>query len=235
MIPQANVSHDPRVPRTKEDAEQRRAFYYYPDPAVECCPKHGPFSIIGADPQDGGPVFGTQSIRYVKTGIWGCCANPDDADAYNAALAAGEPLSKAQAAEMGLPYFWTPLKGKLCGHVGKTRLDGKCYICATKKSPRQEAIEAGETWYQPEPGDLCKNDHSAPRRVYDGACKQCEAERPGKPPKLWESAPDLFISKDLAAANGFKVFRDKGKCRKDHVDPWRYVSNGACLACLGRL
>jgi hypothetical protein len=121
--------------------------------------------------------------------------------------------------------------------VGKTTLDGKCYICQNKKrtpSPRQAALAAGEKWYMPTAGDLCNAGHHALRRVTDGVCKTClEAKHTPQEDRIDKTNPDMVISYDDAKTFGLKIYRTGQPCRKGHTG-WRYVSTRGCLDCLGR-
>lgn len=225
-------------PGTKEEALTENVAKYFPNPRLESCDRHGPFVIIGSDPHDGGPLFGSHAVRFTATGIWGCCAHPDAVAAYNAALAAGLPVSVSDAHAAGLDFYWTPQAGRYCGHVGMRTLDGKCYTCemervAARNTPRQRAISAGEIWYQPEPGDTCKNGHNAPRRVSNGSCKECESAA-ARPAPVWKENPDMVISKEDAAAAGLSTYRTGEPCKRGHTS-WRYVSNGGCLVCMGKI
>lgn len=96
-------------------------------------------------------------------------------------------------------------------------------------SPRQLAIAAGEAWYQPT--TPCVHGHLAPRRVSNGACRQCE--------DLWRAAqrhvpaglPDnVVIDRTSAQARGLTVYRTGKPCKHGHMG-WRYVSTRACVEC----
>lgn len=224
-------------PGTKADALKEKTAKYYPDPRLESCGRHGPCVIVGSDPRDGGPLFGSHSVRFTSTGVWGCCSIRDSLEAYNAALSTGLPKSAGEANAAGLDFYWAPFPGKYCGHVGMKTLSGACYQCEMEKadrpkSPRQVAKDKGEIWYQPEPGDLCLNGHNAPRRVNNGSCMTCEGYEP-KPAPIWKTSPDLIISREDAKARGLTVYRTGQPCKRGHAD-WRYVSNGGCLVCMGK-
>jgi hypothetical protein len=223
-------------PGTKEEAAAEGVAKYYPNPRLESCDKHGP-SVLFFD-EEGVPSNGLHSVRFTATGIWGCCAHPDAVEAFNAAQSAGMPTTPGEAHAAGLDFYWSPLAGKYCGHVGMKTLSGKCYACemeraAARNTPRQQAISRGETWYQPEPGDLCKNGHNAPRRVSNGSCKECE-KTTARPAPIWKENPDLIISLEDAKAAGLTVYRTGKPCRRGHAS-WRYISNGGCLVCMGKI
>lgn len=227
-------------PLTKDDALKEKKALYYPNPRIESCSVHGPSIITGCDPEDGGPVFGLHGPRFTSTGIWQCCANADANKAYKLARQTGMPLSEGDAESMGLDFFWDELPGRYCGHVGKKTRSGQCYICAENKkaapkSPRQEAVARGDAWYQPDPDDLCPAGHNAPRRVNNGSCRQCEEDRRASGPgPIWKTSPDLIISRDDARAFGMGVYRTGEPCKRGH-NSFRYVSNGGCLVCMGRI
>ena len=118
------------------------------------------------------------------------------------------------------------------GHVGVKLPTGRCYVCSLS-SPRQAAIAAGESLYQP--STECHRCHTkAPRRVDNGACKGCKPKRAPSPRRVaidagecWYMSeepgvlkrvnngerrtvgyvPDMVISKDDAIIFGFEVYR----------------------------
>lgn len=212
-------------PQTREQALEENIVKYHPIPAPVC------------------PRCGQKAVRYTVTDICAACAYIDAADAFNQAQAAGQPTSPTAARLAGLSFYWRPEPGRYCGHIGLTTFGGKCEVCRADKeakpeSPRQAARAAGETWYQPAEGDLCRNGHNAPRRVNNGSCQRCEEEarqrRPADPEPIWKTSPDLIISREDARAFGMVVYRTGQPCKRGHAS-FRYVSNGGCLVCMGRL
>lgn len=212
-------------PTNRDDALLEKTVYFYPVP-FDPCPR-----------EDHEP----QSVVYTKTGIKRCCSLRDAYPAYKEAKLRGEPTDPSMAIRLNFSYYWKAIPGKFCGHNGKTLINGKCWYCEEEKnmappSPRQAAIANGEKWYQPLPGDLCKNGHNSPRRVDNGVCQECMNK--GSDGRVNETRidrlyPDMIISFEDAKANGFNVFRTGKPCRKGHTG-WRYVSTRGCLECLGR-
>lgn len=213
-------------PTTREDALAENCARYYP---FESCPTH-------YNTPEG------QSISvYVSTGIRGCCAQINAAADYAAAVQNGEPLDPGQAHAAGLDYYWGgPQEQRACGHSDKRTLNGRCYVCAKSTrelSPRQEAIAAGSDWYDPLPGDECKEGHLAPRRVNNGSCRQCEQDQRAASKSLpMHRDPqfaDMVIDRESARGLGLKIYRTGAPCVAGHLG-WRYVSTGGCLTCMGR-
>lgn len=213
-------------PLTKEEAIAENVGKYLP--LGEACPKCG---FVG-------------SIAYVLSGLFGCCAIQESIAECNKAIRAGAPQDPGTAHEMGLDYYWQPAPHSACGHPGKTTLKGTCYVCEQDRQdrPRQKAIAAGATWYDPKPGDLCAKGHQARRRVSNGSCEQCEADareaKAGVSKKRTPSAqimadcPDMILSRSDAVTLGFKVYRTGKKCTNGHSG-WRYITTGGCLDCKG--
>lgn len=226
-------------PGTKDDALNEKTAKYYPDPRIESCDRHGP-NVIILFSDEGAPIYGNHVVRFTSTGIWGCCAIRDSVEAYNAALATGLPKSVGEANAAGLDFYWVPLPGKYCGHIGMKTLSGSCYQCETarqeaRRTPRQQAITNGETWYQPESGELCKNGHNAPRRISNGSCRECEVRcKADNTSPIWRTSPDLIISREDAKTRGLMVYRTGQPCKRGHSS-FRYISTGNCLECMGRI
>lgn len=205
-----------RYPQTKESAIEQNIARYDPFPKEFC------------------PRCRSQFIIYTKTDIRSCCSINDAATAYRNAVANGEPTEPTE----GFKYYWNPSPHKQCGHVGKTTLDGKCFTCKEDRmtrtkalSPRQIALQNGDVWYLPEPGDLCSQGHYAERRVNNGSCRQCELSRvTTKPHNIEEMPPDTIIDRATAKALGFTHYRTGKPCRYGHTG-FRYVSTDACLDC----
>lgn len=181
------------------------------------------------------PVHGGSPVVYTVTGINGCCAQYGAVDDYNHGVYVGEPASFSDAKLRGFNYYWKPQEHPGCGHSGRTLLDGTCFECAREKnqvSPRQAALAAGKTWYTPAVGDPCKAGHMAERRVSNGACKQCEAERAGVPEvPYYEANPDMVISRGDARALGLRYYRTGKPCKRKGHTGWRYVSTNNCVDC----
>jgi hypothetical protein len=217
-------------PLTQGAAERQKTLYFQPlsVPVEEVC-EHG----------------STSPLYYTLTGLKRCCALFDAARACEEGLQRGEPMNPNAAELQGYDFYWRSEPGKFCGHVGKTTLDGKCYICQENKkvcmiSPRQEALDAGKKWYTPT--TPCRNGHVALRRVNDGACSEClkfvqdstaaTASTPRAVP-IHKQFPDMVISHADAKAVGMTVYRTGEPCRAGHAG-WRYVSTRNCLTCMGR-
>lgn len=209
-------------PATREEAFAEEIAKFWPR---KPCPTHG-----------GSPVV------FTRTEINGCCAQLDAVAEFNRAMAEGEPISFSDAKTQGTDYYWKPQEHNMCGHVGKTLLNGTCYECNTNrkfKSPRQAALAAGEMWYTPAFGDVCDAGHHAERRVSNGVCRQCEENAKlkrqenraaTKAPEIYETCPDMVISREDAKAMGFLYYRTGKPCRAGHTG-WRYVSTNNCIDC----
>lgn len=214
-------------PTTREEAFREDIAFYWPYGDPPCpVPTH---------------TAGTSKV-FTVTGERVCCATDAATAAFQAAKAAGEPVGPGEAATAA-GYYWTETPAKYCGHVGKMTLTGKCWTCTQERinSPRQLAVKAGEAWYQPADGDTCPRGHLAPRRVSNGACRQCEDEArpstarvaPADAVPIHKQHPDMILSRADAEGFGFTVYRTGKPCKNGHTG-WRYLSTGACLTCMGR-
>lgn len=210
-------------PATRELAYEEDVVFYWPAGTPEC-PVHRNGSTS--------KVFTVSNKRV-------CCAMYEAEAAYLAARAAGEPMDNAtEANKQGKDYFWVRNMGSHCGHVGKRTLGDKCYECVNADkpiSPRQAAIQAGETWYTPADGDTCPRGHMARRRVSNGSCEECEAlRRPAasvREPAAYEVlGADFVLSRVDAKGLGFKHYRTGEPCKRGHRG-WRYLSTGGCIEC----
>lgn len=168
------------------------------------------------------------------------CAQINRKAVYDEARDAGEPLGLDAARDQGKDYYYQDTIFETCGHIGKTTLDGKCYECRDDR-PREAARARGETWYKPRRWDVCKKVHEGSlRRVYDRACKQCldeKAKAPNADPviDIREGWPeDQTLDRSVAREMGLKIYRTGKPCKRGHID-WRYVSNGGCLKCMGKV
>jgi hypothetical protein len=208
------------VPSTRQGAFAEDVAVYYP---METC------AHCGAD-----------ALVFTKTDTCKGCAHRDFQGVYSAAKTAGEPLDPDTAQNANKDYYFRCMIFEYCGHLCKSTLDGKCYECQSD-GPRDTARKKGETWYKPRHWDVCKKVHEGSlRRVYDRACKQCLDEKAASP----ESAPvvdiragwpeDQVLERNTAREMGLKIFRTGKPCRRGHV-AWRYVSNGGCLVCMGKV
>lgn len=216
-----------QYPHSREDAIKEGIALWQPMPPVKC-PR---------------PLHGCCLLLFVISGVSLCCAQRDSVDAYREARANGEPTTPGQAQERGLDYYWVGKHGTYCGHLGKRTIAGKCWYCEQAKrdappSPRQIALAAGATWYDPAPGDVCPAGHQAPRRVANGSCQQCEQEQRGPDNRRTPATdvdiralcPELVINRDDARTAGFTVFRTGESCKRGHFG-WRYISTGGCIDC----
>lgn len=225
ICPHTHVEVMAPWPLTREEALAEKCARYYP---MTPCPTH--YNI----PE------GKKPTVFVKTGIYGCCAQINAAADYRAAIQRGEPTDVGQAHVRGLNYYWTYSEHRECGHSGKRTLSGQCFECSnavSAPSPRQAAIAAGKSWYMPLPGDECKEGHLAERRVSNGSCRQCEqgsrVEDKALPMNKDPQFADLIIDWDTARGLGLKMYRTGVPCRAGHTG-WRYVSTRGCLECMGR-
>lgn len=122
--------------------------------------------------------------------------------------------------------FWTQAKGCRGGpHLVKYHKDSKtCATCeelkeARGKSPRQRAIEAGESWYLPlEPCDKCGKLEF--KRVHDGKCLGCidtNIRAPSPRQAAIEAGEDWYMP-DI-------------HCAKCGLIAEKRVGNGECKGC----
>lgn len=183
------------------------------------------------------PYANGMIYTFVVSGAKSCCIHEIAAAAYNHhVLELREPRDVTEAHSRGLDFYWSPEAHPRCGHVGKSTLAGKCHECETRKreaSPRQLAMQQGETWYQPNADDPCPAGHVAPRRVNNGSCRQCEEDR-GRGQRtepIYRTNPDMIIARKDAIALGFTVYRTGKPCIAGHTG-WRYTKTGGCIDCL---
>lgn len=215
-------------PETREEAIEQDTLYYHKYPNDNPCPR---------------PGHEKASVIFTKTGIHKCCSNRDCYPAFEEAQYNGEPTDPTDAMNRGYDYFWRSTFGKYCGHNGKRTIDDRCWFCEQeilknkeerRNTPRQQAIKAGEPWYMPGEDDPCEAGHIALRRVANGQCSECTKQ--STTPRevvIQDHYPDMVIDAEAARSLGFKVYRTGLPCRKGHT-AWRYLSNGACIKCLGR-
>lgn len=184
---------------------------------------------------DPDPHCGHSGKRTLKNKCWFC-----------AEVRKGGDVSPRQIAIAKGRKWYAPVDGDFCatGHLALRRVhDGACSAClgknpdelimTQKPTPRQAALDAGEPWYTPADGDLCRKGHHAPRRVANGSCRACEQAR-----RITDSAvridlvsPDLVLGRAAAQAMGFTVYRTGKPCKRKHT-AWRWVSNSGCLECM---
>lgn len=205
---------------------------------------------------------GVRSTQYTKTGECKWCARMRTANLHNLLADNGlvwtdengvrwgtpskdknqiipedeyqETVQLAELVRSDVNITTTNEPCKHVGHFGVKRL-GSCYQCHLEKlkpSPRQAAIQAGETWYTP--GIVCKKcGERALKNIHNGECKGC------KPPKqsndsaatmLMQLAPDMIVSRSESIEQGFTVYRTGKECINGHTG-WRYVSTGNCIDC----
>lgn len=210
------MRHSP-VPTTREEAFAEGTAVYWP---LEVC-----------------AYCGIDSVVFTRTDTCKGCVQRDRKAVYDDAISRGEPTGPDAARDSGKDYYFQDAVFEYCGHIGKTTLDGKCYEC--QNDPLREAArKRGETWYKPRRWDVCKKVHEGSlRRVSDRACKACIEERDGAKATvdIREGWPDdLTLDRDAARDMGLKMFRSKDPCKRGHEKPWRYVSNGGCLKCMGK-
>ena len=126
MIKKQGVKHRVGGPRIKDTK-----FSYHPQIRAEAL-KQG---IIFYDPVPGRrcEVHRRRNVLiYTVSDLPKCCAAEAAAIAYRVAYDNGEPLSRIQAVDMRLSYYWMDKPCYDCGHVGKVRLDGLCFECGQR-------------------------------------------------------------------------------------------------------
>lgn len=108
---------------------------------------------------------------------------------------------------------------------------------------KEDALKAGNPWYyhNPKGSLLCDNGpHLRKACVISGRCFECASKRQarestdGRSTASTEYArmnPDAIMSREVAKALGFALYRTGEPCRRGHTG-WRYVSTGNCLDCL---
>lgn len=138
------------------------------------------------------------------------------------------------AVEAGEAWYTPATPCKHCGEIAPKRVsNGSCRSCEEKrkksvkpkrKSPRQAAIEAGETWYTPTtPCKYCGE--IAPKRVSNGSCRSCEEKR-----KKFAGAKRQS-PRQAAIAAGEAWYMPTTPCKMcGEIAPKR-VNNGSCRSC----
>lgn len=183
---------------------------------------------------------GGSSTSYQSTNHLGPVGNRDISYEYKAELiemreliATPAPISIGKAQEAGVELWIDSRPCVVAGHYGIRKLNGDCYFCEMKrniKSPRQIAIQSGQTWYTP--NTPCKTCGTlAERNVHNGACRGCKEATKSPAAVMMEAQPDLILSKADASALGITVYRTGEPCNHGHK-AYRYVSTGGCLKCL---
>lgn len=99
-------------PQTRDEALEQDIVFFDPVPPVGC-KKHNRRIVL----------------IYTATEIPKCCAEYQARESYELAKAALAPLSRIQAIDEGVDYYWTEFPARYCGHVGKLHISGCCYIC----------------------------------------------------------------------------------------------------------
>jgi hypothetical protein len=232
-------------PKTAAYALAQGLAYYMPPLADRVCPKDSMYCRHRGDVARFGNSCCELTLYFTITQQPICVCWDLAHDEYMNAQRRGDPITANDAMDQGKDFYYISEPGKYCGHVGKRTINGKCHLCATAKankpvSPRQAALDAGEAWYMPAEGDLCRKGHRALRRVANGECSQCTAERNVttqattiRQKTVQELYPDMIIDYDAAKATGFKVYRTGKPCSHGHTG-WRYVSTRNCITCMGR-
>jgi len=173
---------------------------------------------------------GRRVVKFTDKSLIGnyCCTIDKAVTAYNSTFY-DHPHSAKEAKIFEKDYFFTHKSCAVCGGLNKRALNGKCYFCVHKASPRRAAKLAGEAWYLPlEPCKFCGK--IAPRRVNNGECKGCAVDKPLPPHRQW---PGMIISREGAIEAGWKTYRTGKPCKNGHAG-WRWVSNRGCLDCQRR-
>lgn len=214
VIDSQGAIHSSFYPVSQEGGVEEDTIFYLPYPQEPC-----PVSTHGGNP-----------LRFTKTQIAKCCAIDGASRAYLTAKKNGEPLDTITALLLGTGYYWKSSYGRNCGHPGKVTVKGKCWYCAQEKvvrkaprkiSPRQAALSAGEKWYMPAAGDLCKFGHHALRRVADGVCQEC-CPTAGQGVEM--------SPRQAAIGAGEKWYMPEDPCKFGH-HALRRVQDGLCQEC----
>ena len=132
--------------------------------------------------------------------------------------------AEAQAAGSSVWLRWDACKP--AGHVGLKMLDGECWFCANgfdheplERSPRQQAIAAGEKWYTPsKPCPICST--TALRHVDNARCQGCH------PLPAKERSP-----RQQAIIDGEKWYTPTTPCPRCNTKALRHANNGSCKGC----
>lgn len=230
------------LPVSVETAKAERLTRYLDLQGCEVCRRDLAFS-------GGGP-----KVRYVLDGSCVGCRHRD-APLLLAAWKRGAPgapeavpLSRDEAVAAGLDWFFGGDRngGLMCyhhPHVRRTSVaTGKCRECAgVVVSPRKVARRAGHRYYTPE--TACPDcGRRAPRDVVTNRCNGCtkhgrarpalvEDARTTEASRMVADCPDLVIARKDARGLGLPVYRTGEPCARGHTG-YRYVSTGACIACL---
>ena len=135
--------------------------------------------------------------------------------------------AEARAAGSAVWLHWDACKA--AGHVGLKTLDGDCWFCSNgidsdtlERSPRQQAIAAGEKWYTPtKPCPICST--TALRHVDNARCRGCHPVRSD----TLERSP-----RQQAIAAGEKWYTPTKPCPRCNTKSLRHTNNGACKGCI---
>lgn len=230
------------LPVTPGAARAERLTRYLDLAGCETCQRDQPFT-------GGGP-----KVRYVLDGSCAGCRHRD-APHLIAAWKGGAtdapdfvPLSRDEAVAFGLDWFFGGDRngGLMCyhhPHIRRTSVTtGKCLECAlVGVDPRKAARKAGHRYYAPE--TACPDcGQCAPRDVVTNRCTGCVKHgrarrevvgdaRTTAASRMAAECPDLVLARKDAKALGLTVYRTGEPCAYGHTG-YRYVSTGACIACL---
>lgn len=165
------------------------------------------------------------------------------------------PWSLKEAKDIGCSRYMTLETCPKCksNPTAKYVVGDTCVQCATKDakevwdlwvmgSPdrpdpfptsRAQAIELGTKSYYRYEGLLCKGGmHFIQPHVLTNKCQGCvKPKQNNDSNSLMHNFPDMVIAKRDAESLGMHVYRTGLPCRRGHL-VWRYVSSGACIACL---
>ncbi len=162
------------------------------------------------------------------------------------------PWTKDESNAYGYARYMDDQGCKICGteHVGRYVADNTCVVCAMRDasevwklwkmgSPDRpeifptsaaEAVQKGVDYFYRE--QLCKGGpHFMQPNLKTGKCVACGKAKGQQSTDLATLFPDMVLSKDEAAAVGSATYRTGLPCRRGHTG-WRYVSSGACIACM---
>lgn len=226
-----------KYPYDREDARKSNYFLYT---AAEPCDRHDHPSFLRYVETDDCHMcrkLAAVDLRAVLAGSGGVEGDSIRIGGRFPSVRKYDPVELAEWLEIlsrpGVKATGEPCKRK--GHPGLVDDRGRCVLCAEERlgSPRQLAIAAGESWY--DPGKPCPRCGGSCRRRVANGRTECD-ERGGRPrgetPEavLMRQSPDMTLERAAARSMSLKVFRTGKACRKGHAG-WRYVSSGECLDC----
>ena len=146
------------------------------------------------------------------------------------------PLAKAQKLS-----WYSRRHATLCPKgphlLARHIVTGRCVGCTGDKNDpnREKAKKNGESEY---PHTFaCPECNTYMRKVSSNRCVKCnpaKARELSREQALMEDDPLTIVTLQQALQQGLKVYRTSLRCKRGHKG-WRYVSNSACLDCLGNV